>query len=342
MLVASVSGQLACGGSLFAATRLGARSMLRGYATKVDIKALKRLRELNPVPISKAKEALLSTDNDIDQAMAWLEKDAIQSGAKKAEKVKNRVASDGAIAVHVNEALTAGAIIELGCETDFVARNATFVDLATAIARCGLEAAGHSANQVALAQVELDKLSSRMTASGQTVADTVNETIGRLGENIVLRRAATMGSPDASDSIVVSGYVHGGVAGSHGAMAGKIGGLVAIKSAVRSDEHRRTLSQLAGRLAQQVVGYSPRFITVDEWQAASAAGIDGIGEPEVTVLEAQQFLFGGGTIAEVLAKVAKGVDAPVEVASFVRFERGEGIEKPARPDFAEEVRQQLL
>ncbi|KAJ2454313.1 Elongation factor Ts, mitochondrial, partial [Coemansia sp. RSA 2424] len=76
--------------------------------------------------------------------------------------------------------------------------------------------------------------------------------------------------------------------------------------------------------------------------AASAAGIDGIGEPEVTVLEAQPFLFGGGTIAEVLAKVAKGVDAPVEVASFVRFERGEGIEKPARPDFAEEVRQQLL
>ncbi|KAJ2806371.1 Elongation factor Ts, mitochondrial [Coemansia furcata] len=335
MLAVVVARRSACGGSLFSAVGTGLTS-LRGYATKVDIKALKRLRELNPVPMSKAKEALLSTDNDIDQAMAWLEKDAIQSGARKAEKIKNRATSDGAIAVQINEALTAGAIIELGCETDFVARNSTFVDLASTIARSGLELAGHSS----LTQIEVSELSARVV-SGRTVTDMVTETIGRLGENIVLRRAAIMGSPDAADSMVVSGYVHGGVAGSHGASAGKIGGLVAIKSSVRSDEHRRTLSQLAGRLAQQVVGYSPRFITVDEWQAASAAGVEGIGEPEVTVLEAQQFLFGGGTIGEVLAKVAKGVDAPVEVASFVRFERGEGVEKPVRPDFAEEVRKQL-
>ncbi|KAJ2746273.1 Elongation factor Ts, mitochondrial [Coemansia sp. BCRC 34301] len=335
MLAASVARQLARGGSPF-----GACTALRGYATKVDIKALKRLRELNPVPISKAKEALLSTGNNIDQAMAWLEKDAVQSGAKKAEKVKNRVASDGAIAVHVNEALTAGAIVELGCETDFVARNTTFVDLATAIARCGLELASHSAKRSTMTQIELGELSAGV-ANGQTIADAVNENIGRLGENVVLRRAAAIGLPDASDGIVVSGYVHGGVASSSGALAGKIGGLVAIKSPVRNDEHRRTLSQLAGRLAQQVVGYSPRFIRVGEWQAASAAGTDGIGEPEVTVLEAQQFLFGGGTVAEVLAKVAKGIDAPVEVASFVRFERGEGVEKPARLGFAEEVRQQL-
>ncbi|KAJ2755667.1 Elongation factor Ts, mitochondrial [Coemansia pectinata] len=336
MLPVVASLRPACGGSLFSALCVGTRTTLRGYATKVDIKALKRLRELNPVPMSKAKEALLSTDNDIEQAMVWLEKDAIQSGAKKAEKIKNRAASDGAIAVQINEALTAGAIIELGCETDFVARNSTFVDLASTIARSSLELAGHSA----LTQIEVSELSAKI-AGGRTMADMVTETIGRLGENIVLRRAATMGSPDATGSMVVSGYVHGGIAGSHGASAGKIGGLVAIKSSVRSEEHRRTLSQLAGRLAQQVVGYSPRFITVDEWKAAGEAGIEGIGEPEVTVLEAQQFLFGGGTIAEVLAKVAKGVDAPVEVASFVRFERGEGVEKPVRPDFAEEVRKQL-
>ncbi|KAJ2493430.1 Elongation factor Ts, mitochondrial [Coemansia sp. RSA 2050] len=340
MLAAVVVCRPSCGGSIFSVARAGFYTALRGYATKVDIKALKRLRELNPVPMSKAKEALLSTDNDIDQAMVWLEKDAIQSGARKAEKIKNRTASDGAIAIQVNESLTSGAIIELGCETDFVARNSTFVDLASTIARSGLELAGHSATRSALTQIDISELSARM-ASGRTVADMVTETIGRLGENIVLRRAAMMGSPDAIDSLVVSGYVHGGVAGSHGASAGKIGGLVAIKSSVRSDVHRRTLSQLAERLAQQVVGYSPRFITVREWQAASAAGIEGVGEPEAAVLEAQQFLFGGGTIAEVLAKVAKGVGAPVEVVSFVRFERGEGVEKPARPDFAEEVRKQL-
>ncbi|KAJ1843618.1 Elongation factor Ts, mitochondrial, partial [Coemansia sp. RSA 486] len=101
--------------------------------------------------------------------------------------------------------------------------------------------------------------------------------------------------------------------------------------------HRATLAQLARRLAQQVVGYAPRFRTVAEWQHARAAGAEDCGEePEACVLEAQQFLFGGGTVAEVLAKVSQGVGAPVDVVSFVRFERGEGVEKAARPDFAEE------
>ncbi|KAJ1843387.1 hypothetical protein LPJ57_009763, partial [Coemansia sp. RSA 486] len=101
--------------------------------------------------------------------------------------------------------------------------------------------------------------------------------------------------------------------------------------------HRATLAQLARRLAQQVVGYAPRFRTVAEWQRARAAGAADCGdEPEACVLEAQQFLFGGGTVAEVLAKVSQGVGAPVDVVSFVRFERGEGVEKATRPDFAEE------
>ncbi|KAJ1942599.1 Elongation factor Ts, mitochondrial [Kickxella alabastrina] len=310
-------------------------SFLRGYATKVDIKALKRLRELNPVSMTKAKEALLSTDNNIDQALQWLEDDAMKSGAKKAEKVKDRVATEGAIAIHVNDALTAASIIELGCETDFVARNSTFVDLASAIAQSGVD----FANSAVLANVEISELGKKMLAD-RTVADTVTETIGRLGENIVLRRAAAVGS---EDNVVVSGYVHSAIAGTNGASAGKIGGIVVIKSdSLSKDNHRATLSQLARRLAQQVVGYAPRYTTVAEWESAKAAGTENSEDlPEVSVLEAQQFLFGGGTISEVLEKVSKGVGSPVEITSFVRFERGEGVEKAVKPDFAEEVRQQL-
>ncbi|KAJ1820661.1 Elongation factor Ts, mitochondrial [Coemansia sp. RSA 2598] len=315
----------------------GCRGLARGYATKVDIKALKRLRELNPVSMSKAKEALLSTDNDIDQALEWLEKDAVRSGAKKAEKVKGRAATEGAIAVHINDAQTAASIVELGCETDFVARNATFVDLASAVARAGID----FGRSDVLASVEIDQLSKKMLGD-KSVGDTITEAIGRLGENMVLRRASAVGSGAASD-IIVSGYIHGAVAGTDGASAGKIGGLVVVRSSSADRQgHRATLVQLSRRLAQQVVGYAPKFGTVAEWERAKAAGADGCGdEPEVCVLEAQQFLFGGGTIAEVLAKVAEGVGAPVEIVSFARFERGEGVEKAAKPDFAEEVRQQL-
>ncbi|KAJ2558135.1 Elongation factor Ts, mitochondrial [Coemansia sp. RSA 1933] len=311
------------------------------YATKVDIRALKRLREINPVPITKAKEALISVDNSIEKALDWLDKDALKTGAKKAEKVKDRVATEGVIAVHVNDDLTAASIVELGCETDFVARNAMFVDLASNIARSAMEEPGQTSKDTVMAKVELEQLAKRMLDS-HTVADTITETIGRLGENIILRRGSTVGSPGASDSIAVNGYVHGAVSGSGDASAGKIGGLVALRRSVRNSQQRRALNQLTKRLAQQVVGYAPRYITIAEWESARARGAEnGEESPEVVVLEAQQFLFGGGTVGEVLAKVSKDVGAPVEIVSFVRMERGEGIEKPVKPDFAEEVRQQL-
>ncbi|KAJ2395619.1 Elongation factor Ts, mitochondrial [Coemansia sp. RSA 2559] len=320
--------------------RTGVTSV-HAYTTKVDIKALKRLREINPVPMTKAKEALISVDNNIEKALEWLDKDALKTGAKKAEKVKDRVATEGAIAVHLNEDLTAASIVELGCETDFVARNAMFVDLASAIARSAIEATANPNRDGTLAEIELGQLATRML-DGHTVANSITETIGRLGENIILRRGTTVGLPGASNSVVVSGYVHGAVFGSGGASAGKIGGLVAVQSTIRSDQHRHALNQLTKRLAQQIVGYAPRYATIAEWDRARASGVEsGEESPEVVVLEAQQFLFGGGTIGQVLAKVSKEIGAPVEIASFVRFERGEGIEKPTKLDFAEEVRQQL-
>ncbi|KAJ2794432.1 Elongation factor Ts, mitochondrial, partial [Coemansia guatemalensis] len=156
----------------------------RTYASKVDIGALKRLRQLNPVAISKAKEALLRTDNDVGKAAEWLDKDALAAGAQKAEKVKDRVATEGGIAVHVNDTHTAAAIVELGCETDFVARNARFVDLATSIAHAGVSFADADAGvRATLANIEIGSLAARLV-DGRTVADAITESIGRLGENI--------------------------------------------------------------------------------------------------------------------------------------------------------------
>ncbi|KAJ2159438.1 Elongation factor Ts, mitochondrial [Coemansia sp. RSA 552] len=322
------------------ALRSSGRMAWRTYATaaKVDIGALKRVRQLNPVPISKAKEALLSTDNSVERALEWLEKDALVSGAHKAEKVKDRVAAEGAVSVHTNSTLTAAAIVELGCETDFVARNSTFVDLAARIARLGADTV---AGSKALAGIEPSELEAK-ALDNRSVADTITEAIGRLGENIVLRRTAAVGVSGAIDSVVTGGYVHGSVPSSDGSgSAGKIGGVVALRSAIHSDEHRQTLHRLAKRLSQQVVGYAPRFVRREEWENAVASNAEEAGDPEATVLEAQQFLFGGGSVAEVLAKHAADLGAPIEIASFVRFERGEGVAKQDKPSFAEEIQKQL-
>ncbi|KAJ2338725.1 Elongation factor Ts, mitochondrial [Coemansia sp. RSA 2618] len=305
-----------------------------GYATKaapaakVDIAALKRLRQLNPVSMSRAKEALISSGNDVDCALKWLERDALAAGAQKAAKVKDRVAAEGAVAVYVNDAQSVAAMVELGCETDFVARNATFVELAAAIARASAAFAGRGSSTVstdssgsAVASVGVDALAATALAA-HSVGDAVTEAIGRLGENVVLRRAATAGGAGT----VVGSYVHGG-----SGAAGRIGALVALRSA----GDNAGLAQLARRLAQHVVGFAPRYTTRAEWERA------GGGDDSAAVLESQAFVFGGGSVGEVLAQAAQAAGAPVDVAGFVRFKCGEGVAKPARPDFAEEVRQQL-
>ncbi|KAJ2849666.1 hypothetical protein IWW36_002470 [Coemansia brasiliensis] len=302
--------------------RLGVPVQQRGYAAKVDMAALKKLRQLSEVSISRAKEALQRTNGNVEQALEWLQRDALAAGAQKAAKVSGRVAAEGAVAVHSNAANTAATIVELSCETDFVARNAAFVDLAARIAQAGAALDGAGPDGIGA----LDTAAVAAQAVGGTsAADAITEAIGRLGENVVLRRAAAAGG----SGFVVGAYVHGAVTGSDGFRAGKIGALVAL----RSDGDCAELAPFAQQLAQQVVGFAPRF-TRAEWQRNQTGD-------ESAVLEAQPFLFGGGTVADALAQYTQRLGTPVDVAGFVRFERGEGVEKPAQPDFAAEVRQQL-
>ncbi|KAJ2309428.1 Elongation factor Ts, mitochondrial [Coemansia sp. RSA 2702] len=309
-------------GSMLA--RAGGRAQRRGLATKVDMAALKRLRQLNAVPLTKAREALARAGNDVERALAQLERDALAAGAQKAAKVRDRVAAEGAVAVYAHGGRAA--MVELGCETDFVARNATFVGLATrvAAAAAGLGAAGAVAEVRVdeLADARVDELANARVGGrrvdGLRVGDAVTDAIGRLGENMVLRRAAAAGGAGT----VAGAYVHGGGGG-----AGRIGALVAL----RSDGDAAALGELARQLAQHVVGFAPRHATRAD--APDAA-------PD-TVLETQAFVFGGGSVGDVLAQRAAALGAAVHVAGFVRFERGEGVARPAQPDFAAEVRRQL-
>lgn len=306
---------------------------LRAYATKVDIKALKKLRELNPAPMSKAKEALLNTNNKIDDALKWLEEDAVKSGAKKAEKVKDRAVSEGAISIQVSQTGSAGAMVELGCETDFVARNSSFVDLASGIAQSAIELAQrtNTSGSAVLANIELSELlSSSMSGGGsRSVSESITEAIGQLGENIVLRRAAAIGSvaiDEHNSGVVVGSYIHGQVSGSSKtAVAGKIGGMVSIRGKVSTVEAKSTLNQLSKRLAQQVVGFAPAYRNMEDKRKSQEMGIVDSRSTEESVLGKQMFLFGGGTVDQVMEKTEVVVKAPMEIEAFSRFERGEDI-----------------
>ena len=251
--------------------------------TKANIKLVAELRKRTEVSLSKAKEALTATNNDVDVALEWLEKDLITSGAKKKEKVQDRTAGEGLIGVSVlsngfsrqNAARgVRAAIAELNCETDFVARNQLFGELLDDITHTAAFISDFDAYYtIADSKTFLDKfllpaplLSARNPSQRPTtdVGGAIDALIAKVGEKISLARAASISHPlpssQSSVSLRVASYLHGSVAGGLTSQ-GRIGALalLALKSprlsaitenATFSDD----IEKLQRSLARQIVG----------------------------------------------------------------------------------------
>ncbi|CAG8479054.1 8035_t:CDS:2, partial [Paraglomus brasilianum] len=309
------------------------------------ITLLKRLREETQVSITKAKEALQLNDNNYDKALEWLLEDAKRSGATRAEKVKGRIAKEGLIGIALREG--GGAIVEVNSETDFVSRNTIFQDLVTRIATTALflssdlspRAARPRITDIPLSFLESSPLlphpstTTAASAPSITVAESIVDTIGNLKENINLRRAAVVDGEGA----IVGGYVHGGGE----SWTGRYGGLVVFGADGGGLESKagEDIKKLARGLARQVVGLNPEYI--DE---ASVKHIpDDVDKHEYlaeAVLLNQGYLLGGGSVSQILQKAGEGLGGvKFSIFDFVRWECGEGIEKPLE-DFATEVMKQ--
>ncbi|RUS16491.1 elongation factor TS-domain-containing protein [Endogone sp. FLAS-F59071] len=329
-------------------------SGLRSTVAKPSVALLARLRQETQVPLTKAKEALVNTNNDYDAALAWLREDEQASGAKKAEKVKGRTASEGLVGVAGVEAMgrgagmvTRGAIIELNCETDFVSRNPAFQTLATQVATTVLflhDLAPATNSSRCIHTLPLDLVLSApllplptfdpdsLDPSTTTVQQSILALIGKLGENISLRRAAVV-SPLLAPArtsrdrlLLTSHYVHGGTG-----TTGKIGSLVVLSISGAAAGPGETVGRLGRNLARQVVGYTPRYIHEADMPVGEAA--------EEAVLMRQGYMMGKGeTVKETVEQVAQelGEGVKVEVVDFVRWEGGEGIERKEE-DFVGEV-----
>jgi elongation factor Ts len=290
------------------------------------------LRDKTGAGIMECKAALAEAEGNIQTAIDLLRK----RGLKTAEKKAGRTAADGLVAALVSAGKDVGAMVEVNCETDFVARTDKFGALVQSL----LGLVGADA-EVVEAAVLLERM-----LGGKRVADVVKETIGSLGENIVVRRAARLALPLGTTGLITS-YIHAG---------GKIGVLVQVHCPSEAAVKGETLARLAKDLALQVCSAEPGFVSREEVPAEVLerereilrAQPDVQGKPpaiQEKIIQGRLEKFyaerclldqvfirdpeGKQKIRDLLKAASQDLGQPVSIAAFARFRLGEGIEKPA-------------
>ena len=297
---------------------------------------VKELRDKSGAGMMDCKKALAETDGDMEAAIDWLRTKGLATAAKKS----GRVASEGLVSFAVDG--TRGAVIELNAETDFVARNTEFQEFASTLAGLALDAG------------DLDALTAvDYPGTGRNVAEELTHKIATIGENMSLRRMATLSV--GSGSIV--SYMHNATAPG----LGRIGVLVALESTAGAD----VLEGLGKQIAMHIAATSPASLSVDDLdpesvqrerdvlieQAKASGKPQEIAEKmvqgrmkkyyqEVVLLEQTSVIDGETRIADVVANAGKDAGADIALTGYVRFNLGEGIEKE-ETDFAAEVAAQL-
>ncbi|KAG9323571.1 hypothetical protein KVV02_003095 [Mortierella alpina] len=355
-------------------------------AVKPNIKMLAEIRKtIEGISMMKAKEALVHTNNDLQKALDWVREDEAKAGTKKAEKLKDRQALEGLVGVVVGEVGdrgNRGAIVELNCETDFVSRNDLFKGLVSQIASTALlvvDGSPASADQKGLVQeVNIAELlqapilpdptpatategaAAAATAAGSeaatqhefaTVQESITKMIGKLGENISLRRCAIVHIPENQRGMVLTGgATHGGEKHPY---AGKMGALSVMTLVSKQGGSKKVVpsaavTTLSRQLTRHLIASPSITIHQEDCKIPLEVSNGGHAPPEEVdawlderVLMRQPFVFGGGKVEQVIAKIAKEEGLRIKVVDAVRWERGEGMVKAEAVDFAEEVRRQI-
>ena len=286
----------------------------------ISAQQVKELRERTGLGMMECKAALTETSGDMEAAADLLRKKA---GAK-VEKKAGRIAAEGAIGINVSADRKTAAMVEVNCETDFVAKGDDFIAFAAAVA--ARAAAGRPADVEALYKLPVQD------GAATTVAQAREGLVMKLGENINVRRFERL----TTDQGHIGSYIHGR----------KIGVLVVLEGGDES---------LAKDIAMHVAASRPEYVSKDQVPAAAVAKEKEIfteqsrasGKPaeiiekmvmgrvnkylnEITLL-GQPFVKDPETTVEKLLK-SKGAT----VMGFIRYEVGEGLEKRS-DDFAAEV-----
>ncbi len=300
---------------------------------EITASMVKELRERTGAGMMDCKKALAETAGELEAAVDALRKKGLAAAAKKA----GRTTADGLIGMALDG--TKGAVVEVNSETDFVARNEAFQTLVSQITALSIAANG---------DVEALK-AAVIPATGKTVANSITDAIGVIGENINLRRTAAL----TVEPGVVAGYVHQQAAPG----LGRMGVLVALQSTGATG----ALDAFGKQLAMHIAATNPQSVTVQDLDPAVVTRERNIfadqarasGKPEAIIekmvegrlrkfyeesvlLEQTWVLDTDKKVKDALADAAKSAGALVTVVAFVRMALGEGITKEA-DDLAAEV-----
>ncbi len=292
-------------------------------------KDVKELRDRTGVGMMDCKKALVSADGDMDKAIELLREKGLAVAAKKA----GRIAAEGMVTAIVDREKKVGVLLEVNAETDFVAKNEKFQNFVNGVAKTILEQ--NPADVDALMNMNYD-------GTDATVDATLKDLILVIGENMKIRRFARLEGDCVS-------YVHGG---------GKIGVLVQFDTDLADTDGfvecgKDVAMQIAAAAAQymnkedvpeEVVAKEKEILTA---QAMNEGKPQNIAEKMVmgrinkfykeVCLSEQPFIKDDKmSVGKYVEDCAKKLGGTIKMVSFVRFEKGEGLEK-REDNFADEV-----
>lgn len=288
---------------------------------QVTAALVKQLREMTGVGMMQCKKALDATDGDLEAAVDWLRK----AGLASAEKKAGRATNEGSIQPYISEDGSKAALVELDCETDFVAENEKFQGYAKRIAQAVVE------NEPA----DLDELK-QSKIDGETVDQYLSHAIQVIDENILMPHFAFLKQTEGVPAM--SSYVHG---------IGHIGVIVSFKLGKKETAASDEFKKYAYDIAMQVAAADPVSArrdmvpqeTIDHEMSIYKEQAKNSGKPEAiqekiatgrlekfyreNVLTEQEFVKNPDqSVADYTKEVAKSLDDTIEIVDFKRLEVG--------------------
>lgn len=302
----------------------------------ITAQMVKDLRERTGAGMMDCKKALSESNGDPEKAIEYLREKGLAAAAKKA----GRVAAEGLVMAYISDDKKVGSLVEVNCETDFVAANEDFVNLVNNVAKQASTSVSKTVEEFVNEPYIEDK--------NIKVQDAVTALIAKLGENMNVRRFTNF----SVENGVIESYIHGG---------GRIGVLVKLNC----DKQSEVLNTVAKDIAMQVAASNPLFLsreyvdvdTMEKEKEIYRVQALNEGKPEkivekmvegriqkyykeVCLVDQVWVKDPELTIAKYLQQKSKEIGSTITVDGFVRFERGEGIEKKEE-NFADEVAKQM-
>ncbi len=289
---------------------------------------VKELREITSAGMLDCQKALKETDGNMEKAIEFLREKGLATAAKKA----GRIAAEGIVKAYVTDDKKVGVLLEVNSETDFVAKNEEFQTFVSNVAK--LIADENPADVEALKELKYEN---------ETVGSAFTALIAKIGENMNLRRFVRIAGN-------VCSYTHGG---------GRIGVLVEAEGALDTDEKY----EAARDVAMQIAAINPLYLTKEVVPAADVAK-----EKEIIIAQIKEDPKNANKPEQIIEKMVEGkinkfyetncllqqeyvkdselkvekylTSKGVKLTNFVRFEKGEGLQKKEE-NFAEEVMKQI-